>query len=257
MNRVRRDVGRPRRVAPGTLYAFAHQFYWDFRRLAEGRVRWRFDRAKYQELTAKLDEMQLIDDDDRTRHEQIVNREIETGELDPFRREDRLRDIAEAEIFARRESYRQQAAGEARKEIRVPGERDALKVLLDPYTTPEQIRELCKEAVMIRTCEGREIEVSAWPISSGSVLPDNLSKYAEQYVAAMRHPRFPHCDVSARPSNRLKQFWFLSRALAGALFGITTRTAINLVGSLRPEEIFEESRDGKPARKQRKRKNKR
>ncbi len=127
-------------------------------------------------------------------------------------------------------------------------------MLLDPSTTPEQVRQLCKDAFMTRMLEvqpgvSKEVEVSAWPISAGSVLPTYLSQYAEQFVAALRDPRFPHCDVSTRPSTRLKQFWFLSRALAGALFGVTTRTAINLVGSMRPEEMFHESRDGKPARR--------
>jgi len=127
-------------------------------------------------------------------------------------------------------------------------------VLLDPNTTPEQLRELCKAALMTRLVEVepgivKEVEVPAWPIPAGSQLPTYLSQHAEQYVAALHDPRFPHCDVSRRPSNRLKQFWFLSRALAGALFGVTTRTAINLVGSMRPEQVFHKSRAGKPVRK--------
>src|SRR5205823_14793652 len=89
----------------------------------------------------------------------------------------------------------------------------------------------------------------AWPIAVGSTFPGYLSQHAEQYVAALRDARFPRCDVSSRPSTRLKQFWFLSRALAGALFEVRTRTAINLVGSLRPEQIFRQSREAKPSRK--------
>jgi hypothetical protein len=42
--------------------------------------------------------------------------------------------------------------------------------------------------------------------------------------------------------------------LAGALYGVSTRTAINLVGSLRPEETAERSRFGKPERKRMRRK---
>jgi hypothetical protein len=68
----------------------------------------------------------------------------------------------------------------------------------------------------------------------------------------LKDPRFPRCDVKLRPTNRLKQFWFLSRALAGAAFGYRTRTSINLVGSLRPEQTFEESHAAKPVRRQRK-----
>jgi hypothetical protein len=241
-------AGRPQKADPGSLYTFAHQFYWDFRRLAEGTRRWGSDAKKYQQLTEELAGIQLIDDEDRARHQRIVDEEIRTKRLEPSRREEAIRNLEDSELLVRRMSYDQEAAAEAEREIRVPGEEDVIRVLLDRDTTPEQIRELCKDAVMTRTFMGREIEVSAWPLPPGSPLPNYLSQYAEQFVAALRDPRFPTCDVSARPSTRLKQFWFLSRALAGALFGITTRTAINLVGSLRPEETFKASRDAKPER---------
>lgn len=241
------------------MYAFAHLFYWDFRRLAEGTVRWRLDKKKYEQLTEGLDTMQFIKDEDRARHQQAVDKEISSGRLEPSGREERIRDLEDSLNCVRRMSYRQQAAAEAEKELKVPGEADVINVLLDPNTTPEQVRGLCKEAVMARIVEvepgdRREVEVLAWPIPPGSPLPTYLSQYAEQFVAARHDPRFPNCDVLARPTNRLKQFWFLSRALAGALFGVKTRTAINLVGSLRPEESFKASRDAKPERKRTRRK---
>jgi len=250
------SVGRPQKADPGTLHSFAHLFYWDFRRLAEGSVRWRFDEGKYRQLTEKIDDSQLIDGDDRVRHQQIIDDEIEAGRIEPFRRGERLLDIADSEMWARRASYREQAAAEAQREIKIPSELDVIEVLLNPKTTPQQIRDLCKDASMIRIVkigsEVREVEVPAWPIPVGSTLPTYLAQYAEQYVSALRDRRFPRCDVSMRPTSQLKQFWFLSRALAGALYGVTTRTAINLVGSLRPEQMFHESRYGKPARKLRK-----
>jgi hypothetical protein len=247
-------AGRPQKADPGSMYAFAHQFYWDFRRLAEGTRRWRVDVKKYKQLTKELEGIELIDDQDRTRYQQIVDEEIRTGRLELSRREESIRNFETAELLVRRMSYNQDAAAKAEKEIRVPGEEDVIRVLLDRDTTPEQIRELCKEAVMTRTFMKGEIEVLAWPLPAGSPLPNCLSQYAEQFVGALRDARFPRCDVSTRPSTRLKQFWFLSRALAGALFGITTRTAINLVGSLRPEETAERSRFGKPERKRTRRK---
>lgn len=256
-------AGRPQKADPGALYAIAHQFYWDFRRIAEGYRRRRFSREKYQQLTKGLDDVQLVDDEDRARHQQIVDEEIRTGRLESSRREWRLRDIEDAEVSVRREFRRQEAAAEAQMEIKVPGESDVIAVLLDPDTTPEQVRELCKDAFMSRTVEvtpgvSKELEqFPAWPVLPGSTFPGYLSEYAEQYVAALRDRRFPRCDVSARPSTRLKQFWFLSRALAGALYGIKTRTAINLVGSLRPDEIFEGLRDAKPKRDRIKQKYKR
>jgi hypothetical protein len=246
-------AGRPRKIDPGTLYTFAHQFYWDFRRLSEGKVRWRFNEKRYQTLRTELEKMPLIDDADRAHHREIAEQEIARGELDPRKKTERLRDIEDAEVRARKDFYHHEAVLAARDELRVPGESDVIEVLLNPRTTPQEIRELCKESLMTRIFkignETREVEVAAWPIVVGSTLPTYISEYAEQYVAALNDPRFPSCDVSDRPSSRLKQFWFLSRALAGALYGVRTRTAINLVGSLRPEESFEESRDAKPSRR--------
>jgi hypothetical protein len=249
-------AGRPQKADPGSLYAFAHQFYWDFRRLAEGSRRWRHDPKLYEELTANLEDLPLVDNDDRMRHEQLADDEIRMGRLEPHRKEERIRHIADSELTVRRETYRRNAGEAAAREIRIPGERDVLKALLDPNTTPEQVRVLCKSAHMKRRFEiepgvVKEVEVPAWPIPPGSPFPGYLFQFAEQYVEALRGPRFPKCDVAIRPSSQLKQFWFLSRALAGALFGVTTRTAINLVGSLRPEQVFEESRGARPARRQR------
>jgi hypothetical protein len=93
------------------------------------------------------------------------------------------------------------------------------------------------------------LDLPAWPISMGSVLPMYLTKHAVEFIAAKKDRRFPR---SGRPSSRLKQLWFLSRALAGAIFGMKTRTAINIVGSKRPEQVFEESRAAKPLRRKRK-----
>jgi len=246
--------GRPQKADPGTLYTFAHLFYWDFRRLAEGTLRWRYDAKRYRELTEGVDNMQFIDDEDRLRHQQIVDEEIRTGRLEPSRREERIRSIEDGENTVRRESYRRDAMERARREIKVPGEEEVIRQLLDPKTTPAEVRELCKESLMTVDYKGREVEVEAWPIPPGSTLPTYLAQYAEQYVAALHDPRFPRADISERPSTRLKQFWFLSRALAGALYGISTRTAINLVGSLRPEETLEISRYAKPERKRMRRK---
>lgn len=252
-------AGRPEMADPGGLYAMAHMFYWEFRRLAEGFFRWKFDQKKFQELTEGVDQLELITDADRERYQQIVDKDIREGRLESSQREQMLRHIEQAELFVRRDFFRQEAAQEARTQVKVPGELEVIKVLLDPNTTAEQVRELCKEAFMTLTCKvGSETQevagFPAWPIAAGSTLPSYLSEHAEQYVAALRDPRFPRCGVSIRPSNRLKQLWFVSRALAGAVYGVKTRTAINLVGSLKPEEAFEDSRNARPTRQRIRRK---
>jgi hypothetical protein len=140
----------------------------------------------------------------------------------------------------------------SRKRLPVPAQPDVLRALMGAKT-PAQVRDICKGAFVRRKVEVvdpitskpagyRDVEIRNWPIASGSMFPRHLSQYAEQFIVAKQDSRFPH---SSRPTNLLKQLWFLSRALAGAVFGIQTRTAINLVGSKRPEQIFEESRAAK------------
>src|ERR1700732_4598147 len=53
-------AGRPQKVDPGALYAFAHQFYWDFRRIAEGGTRYRFDHEKFANLEKEIGNVELL-----------------------------------------------------------------------------------------------------------------------------------------------------------------------------------------------------
>ena len=238
---------------PGSLYAIAHQFYWDFRRLAEGRHRWTLDKMKLQQFDEERENLNISAEAAKKAEE-----EIEAGLLSPSKKQERCRELEE-HLSSVLPLWPFVAREEATKEVKIPGEPEVLKELLDPATTPVRIRDICKDAVMTRTVQvepgvTKEIEVPAWPIPAGSPFPTYLALHAEQYVAALHDPRLPSCDVSVRPSSRLKQFWFLSRALAGAVFGVSTRTAINLVGSLRPEETFERLRYGRPERKRVRRK---
>jgi len=218
--------------------------------------RWRINRLKQKQLEAELDRKTdaQLKEETRQHREEIIGNEIRAGVLAQAQRETRLREIEDAEIPVTRDWLRRCIAEEAREELRFPGEPEVINSLLDPKTTPERVRDICKEAFMSRTVEiepggFQDVEqFPAWPMLPGSTLPGYLSEFAEQYVDALRDPRFPRCDVSARPSTRYKQFWFLSRALAGALFGVKARTAINLVGSLRPEEVFVQSRRATPTR---------
>jgi hypothetical protein len=232
-------AGRPTKADPVTLYAFAHQFYWDFRRLTEGRSRDWLDRKKHQQLVGAIANLRL-NNEQETRYQQTVDEEIRAGRLSEDERAAGLRDLKDGGLFVTRAWAENIAVEESTRTVKVPGESDVLERLLS-VKTPEAVRKICRDA-------------PNWPISSGSVLPTHLQEHAKEFIAARKDPRFPRS--LRRPTSQLKQIWFLSRALAGAVFGVKTRTAINLVGSMRPEQVFHESRDGKPARKQRKSKHK-
>ena len=248
-------AGRPQKADAGTLYAFAHQFYWDFRRIAEGRTRFRFDKERFAKLEARIGRLNLRVSAENKKHiEKLANEEVRSKRVSQSEKAAWIENAMSSQIGADRYWLVDRAADRCRRSVPVPGEPDVIADLLAARTI-RQVRRICADAFT----EGerqfepeitRVVRLPNWPISVGSVLPSNLSKYAEEFLAAKSDARFPKSNT--RPSTRLKQIWFLSRALAGALFGIKTRTAINLVGSKTPDTIFEESRAAKSPRKRRK-----
>jgi hypothetical protein len=244
-------AGRPTKADPGALYAFAHQFYWDLRRVSEGHFRWKHDEEEYRRLADLIDRQKIqLSDGQNVAIARVVVKEVQDGRLTEAEKEGRLRDAASSNREAERFGLYREAAESSRKQLMIPGKPDVIQALLQAET-PEEVVAICKDAFVLTTIPtepglAKQVMVPNWPIPAGSVLPSNLSRYAAEFIAATRDPRFPRS--TNRPSSRLKQLWFLSRALAGALYGVRTRTAINLVGSKRPEEIFDESGDCKPRR---------
>jgi hypothetical protein len=249
-------AGRPPVADRGSLYAMAHMFYWDFRRLADGTTRYLFDKKKYIALEEQVWETNIeLTPEQKHRAREAADEEIAQGRCRGEDREKRILEIENSQRSATQESLRLEAVEESKTIKKIPTEPGLIETLLRRNVTADEIRKVCKSAFMSRRVEvepGRfkEIEVNAWPIPPGDPFPNYLSQFAEQYVSALNDPRFPSCDVSIRPTSRLKQFWFLSRALAAAVLGVSTRTALNLVGSLRPEETFEQSNYAKPKRRQ-------
>jgi hypothetical protein len=244
-------AGRPPLADAGNIYAFAHQFYWDFRRLAEGRSRYRLDRKRFEKLEKRIMRFNChITDGQRNRIARLAEEEIKSERLDPSEKQTWIRNAELSQISVTREWILERASERCTKEIAVRGEPDVITGLLAAESV-EQVREICADAFssaerQIEPGITRTVTIPNWPIPVGSVLPSNLSQYAREFLAAKNDPRFP--QSSTRPTTRLKQLWFISRALAGALYGVKTRTAINLVGSKRPDEIFQESRKGKSRR---------
>jgi hypothetical protein len=244
-------AGRRRRVDPVELHRYAQTLYWDFRQLIEGENRLVYDKQRHQELRAEGETLaRIIRPEDKSRHESIVEKEIRTGCIGLAQRSSRLQQLEAEEIDRQRRFYEWAARDEADKEVKVKGDPDVLEDLLNAKTA-ERVRKICRDAYATRKEHetGSKRIVLNWSLPVGSSLPWYLSRYAEQFVAAKRDPRFPG---SRRPTTPLKQLWFLSRALAGAHFGEKPRTAINLVGSMRPEELFEESGAAKPRRNRKK-----
>lgn len=249
-------AGRPREADPGTLYSFAHLFYWDFRRIVEGFTRQRFDRNKHENLLRDIEKIELqLTSEQLAEIEAKADEAIRNGRLKESERLDWIGDREDSLLLAIRQDFLQWAGEEATRQLKVPGEPEVITQLLEAET-PDQVREICKDAFTQVNCQiapgvFKELTLPNWPISVGSVLPSYLSQYASEFIAARKDPRFPR--ATDRPTSRLKQLWFLSRALAGALYGVKTRTAINLVGSKRPEETFQETHAARPIRRRAKR----
>lgn len=228
-------AGRPKIAHAGTIYSLAQQLFLDFQRLVDGGVRASFDFDLFDELYASADKTQLAEI--QIREGQLKN------EPGPVRRE-------LSDLWMKREWLISEMHSAATRLAKVPGRPEILRAILNAQT-PEEIRRICKNAYIRRSISLRsggikEAEICSWPISQGSMLPIYLSQHADAFIAAKRDRRFPR---SARPTSYEKQLWFLSRALAGAVSGVTVRTSINLVGSKSPKKLFEESRSGKPQRR--------
>jgi hypothetical protein len=248
---LNRSAGRPARVAPGTLYAFACEFYWDFQRLDEGSHRIRFDQTAFNRFEQRFElrrqkQRLRVFDNQRDAVERAIDDDIRSGRLDGSLRADRLRQLLESQQFINRSWWLTETAGKLTTAEWIPGKPDVLNALLDTQRA-EQVRQICIDT-MNSLFEGNGLPTMECPLPYGSMLLPTIAEHAPAFIAAKKTKgsRFPK---SSRPSSRRRQWWFLSRALAGALFGIAARTAINLVGSVRPDAAFEVSRDAKRARR--------
>jgi len=118
-------AGRPRQADPGTLYAFAHQFYWDFRRLLEGGYRGRIDEERFERLLVRAEKVQ-VRDDQLSHVRKYVNEEIEDGRSKEVDRAMRLQEVTESTLEATREELRHRAAKLATAQLKIPGEPEVL-----------------------------------------------------------------------------------------------------------------------------------
>jgi hypothetical protein len=108
------------------------------------------------------------------------------------------------------------------KGVNLPAEWDTVEALLEAKTA-RQIRTACARSTWMR----KQPDAS---------LTRCLPRLAQQFLDAKEDSHYPDSD---RPSSVPKKFWFLACALAGAMYGLSPRRSINLVGPGKPEEIFE------------------
>lgn len=191
----------------------------------------KIDKKRYALLLAGSEKVKLTKRQEDSA-KAFVREEIREGRTEKREWNKRLAEVKDGLLRMTQEVAALRAEQEATIELPVPGESEVIDELLKSQNA-ERIADICADA-------------PNWPIAMGSVLPMYLCEHAAAFIAAKNNPRFPRSD---RPTTTLKKLWFLSRALAGAVFEIEPRTAINLVGSKRPEEVFEESRAARPKRK--------
>jgi hypothetical protein len=247
-------AGRPQKIDSFTLYELARHFYGELKTLQDGLgSRIVLDRPKLERLMKRVEVASQLGAEALTRFEELVDQDIRRGFIAPNERDRQLNQIRESIEFNRRFAGSEHAADLSQKLVPIPGEPEVLDKLLNAKR-PDQIKKICADAFATyveETMPGEVVEVRRpnWPISQFSRLPDCLSQYATEFIDAKNDPRFPK---SGRPTSRQKQMWFLSRALAGAIHGLSTRTSINLIGSVRPDEISVLTKISKRTRKPKK-----
>src|SRR2546423_5966020 len=114
------SAGRPAKAKPGVLYAFAHQCYWDFVRIDEGAERPRFHREAFAAFERKLDETLRpgrfrlkVSEGQLAAVYRGIDDEIQRGQLEPTRREERVAELLDLQQRVNREWVLREKADEA------------------------------------------------------------------------------------------------------------------------------------------------
>lgn len=206
------------------LYFLAEDFYRDFNRLLDGGKQFSIDQDLYTNIKTAL-------------REQLVEINYHSAELEDEEDSSSLEGELERIAFDK-----------AASEQKVGGDPTFLYALLKA-TSSDEVRMISRDAQAARKAVN-------WPLRDGSMLLQSLETYAETFIAAKNSPKYPKASGSCytkrvRPTTMRKQLWFLSRALAGAVLKLAPRTAVNIIGSSRPEQILKMSRGAKPARRRR------
>jgi hypothetical protein len=119
-------------------------------------------------------------------------------------------------------SVKQEGNATFARGAKIPAEPGTLIALFEAVTDKE-IQAACRN--------------SAWMAKQpASHLTRCLPLFAKQFLDAKSDRHYPRSD---RHSSVRKKFWFAARALAGAMYGLSPRRTMNIIGAGLPEEIFE------------------
>jgi len=118
-------------------------------------------------------------------------------------------------VFVRKVDSAEFARGAA-----IPGEPRTIAALFEAQTV-KQVRAICQN--------------SAWMAKQPhSYVSRCLPTFAKQFLNAKADRHFPNSD---RISSTEKRLWFVARFLAGAMYGLSGRRSMNLIGPGGAEEI--------------------
>jgi len=225
---------RGRRPTNGAaLYEAASELYFNFQRLAGYTEEWSFDGTSYERLKKKKFELSDAEKTKFERREEMIR----AARLTPAERHERLLKLERDMEWSKFDKTLNFAYERSRKKSPRFAKPHFIRDLF-VATTPERVREIV-EATLPSTFHVLKPTVDGFNKGRWMVLRSDFSQtlhyFAETFIAAKNHPRFPRGRV--RRSTMQEQFWFISRAIAGAVHGIGIRSAIELVGAGRPEEV--------------------
>lgn len=152
---------------------------------------------------------------------------------------ERQKRVNKAEEWAKALAYNRKLEWVIRRATqREPPQDEHIVQELFAASTAAEVVQLCEQHFPVELIE---ISVPDYTMDSPMVctvetsetqhpLGELLTTHADAFIAAKNHSRFPR---SSRKSSRDKQLWFMARFLAGAVCGLTGRTAIDRIPAYR------------------------
>lgn len=209
---------------------FAQMFYADLYSMRSDARQLVMNHERINRRVAAVPERKLFTHEDWKTVVKNVDERIDRGELHQWERSKAQKHAKAGMVELARYVYRINLYSQ-KSMIKTQVYRGDILAKLLGAETVRDVRRVCGKLYLDGSGKDAHFEAATsqrlgWPLRAGSPLPGYLCKYSETFIAAKTHPRYPK---SHRPSTQLKQLWFLARALSGALFGVSTRTALNLM----------------------------